>query len=241
MKNKISIFLNILFKSYGQIFFCNSAFLGFLFFIATFYNPVMALTGLIGACLATITGLFFYSESSPYLKAGLFGCNGALTGLAWGYYISINPVSIAILIVLSVFCSILTVILIDIFSRKYDLPVLSLAFVVSTLIGILAINGFNSDIIKVVHNSYTIESLLNIEKILDALFPMHFKIFLKVLGSTFFLGNLFTGLIFFLCILFYSRILAAFALIGYIVSAILSYGVIHANVAIFVPTHAAQR
>ncbi|MEK6645245.1 MAG: urea transporter [Candidatus Firestonebacteria bacterium] len=225
MKNKLSNFFNVLFKSYGQIFFCNSVLFGFLFFIATFYNPVMALTGLIGACIANITGLFFYSEESPYLKAGLFGCNGILTGLAWGHYISINPVSIAILIVLSIFCSILTVILIDMFARKYDLPVLSLAFVVSTLIGILAITGFNSDIIKVTHSSYTIESLLNIEKILDSLFPMQFKTFLKVLGSTFFLGNLFTGVIFFLCILFYSRILAMFALIGYLVSAILSYGV----------------
>ena len=218
-----ALFFNILFKSYGQIFFCNSAILGFLFFLATFYNPVMAFTGLIGGCLANLAGLFFHSDR-PYLKAGLFGCNGVLTGLAWGYYLGINPASIAVLCILSVFCGILAVIFIDIFTRKFDLPILSTVFVIITLIGIMAVYGFNPDTIEKVHNPYTIKPLVDIEKFLINLFPNELNTFFKVLGSTFFQGNVLTGLIFFLCILFYSRISALMACIGCFICALMSYG-----------------
>lgn len=222
MKNKVQSFFEILFKSYGQIFFCNSVSIGFLFFISTFYNPVMALTGFIGAVISNLAGLFFHSDRD-YLKAGLFGANGVLIGLAWGFYVDINITSISILVILSVFCSILAVVFIDILTRKYDLPILSIVFVITTWIGILSVYQFKSDVV-IPHLPCTIRLFVNIENILCKLFPVQLSDFFKVLGSTFFQVNVLSGLIFFLGILIYSRIAAFFSIVGFLISGIIAYG-----------------
>ncbi|MGE0494566.1 MAG: urea transporter [Vulcanimicrobiota bacterium] len=106
---------------YGQIFFCSKPVSGGLVLLASLLDPALGLFGLLGAVVATLWGM----RGRRGVEDGLYGCNGALTGLlvgwlSWPLWLGL-PVAVG--------CALVSAWLVDQLSLALgELPVLSLPF-----------------------------------------------------------------------------------------------------------------
>lgn len=208
-------------RGYAQIFFCNDPLVGLLFLVATFFNPVTAMLGLLGALCANIAGYIFSSRDALF-KSGLFGCNGAFIGLSWGMFLKINHHVVILLVLVSFLSSILVMVLSHLLSRNSDMPVLSIPFVLSAWLGLMVIGKF-SGILPDMGSKLPVTLVPQIEELLSSHLPTAIGHLFRSLGGTLFLRDIFSGTLFFAGIMIYSRISAFFAVLGISVHAIISF------------------
>lgn len=76
-------------RGYAQIYFCNHAGTGALFFVATaLLFPAGAAYALAGLLIGTVTA-YALRRDPGLIRMGLFGYNAALVGLAWAWFYSL--------------------------------------------------------------------------------------------------------------------------------------------------------
>jgi urea transporter len=121
-------------RGYAQIYFCNHPGTGALFVAATvLLFPVSACYALAGLFVATAVA-HALRQDPALIRAGLFGYNAALVGLAWAWFYSDTP---AVSVALFVIAAAATVPLVAAWLKTVDagrltFPALSVPFVVAT-------------------------------------------------------------------------------------------------------------
>ncbi|PIN86424.1 urea transporter [Candidatus Woesearchaeota archaeon CG10_big_fil_rev_8_21_14_0_10_44_13] len=212
-------FFKIILRGISQVMLQNNALTGALFLAGIFYNSwVMGVGALIGVFVSTFTA-FVLKYKKQDIRDGLYGFNGTLAGIALFFFFKINIFLVSLVILSSIFSSIIMN-----FMHKRRLYPFTLPFVLITWVSILIAKFFNlastqtSELVK--------ETGLNVLPSLS-----------MGLGQVMFQTSIITGIIFLIAILVNSRISAVYALIGssmgVLVSFLLSFPLNLVNTGIF--------
>jgi len=128
-------------RAYPQILFSDNIFLGIVLLLVSFIDVNAGLAGLIVALVANFSAMSFGLDSIK-IEKGLYAFNAVLAGLGIGMLYEQSLTLIIILIFAGLLCLALTVMSEGI-TAKYGLPFLSLPFLLTIWILILAIRGFS--------------------------------------------------------------------------------------------------
>ncbi|MBT3251256.1 MAG: peptidoglycan DD-metalloendopeptidase family protein [Candidatus Marinimicrobia bacterium] len=210
-------FFRICLKSYGIIAFSLHLIPSFILFTATFYNPVMGLMGLAGNIISNLTGKWLHPNKHVY-KAGIFGINGILFGIALTKYAELNYSIIVFLLIGAILTGLITFML-SVHFEKIDLPVLSIPFTFVFWMFIFIIGtGTEVDI-----SLTPIAFMKSIDLWIFNILPYWMFEYIKMFGSIFFQDNLISGFLVLTAIFLFSRISAFFGLWGGIIGMITYY------------------
>lgn len=197
-------YTQIIFRGIGQVMFQNNIYSGMLFLAGIFYNSwILGLAALFGTIIST-TAAIMLKYPHEDINNGLYGFNGALTGIAILFYFGFNPVTIVALIIGAVCSSLLM------HGIKKLIPPFTAPFVMVTwVLIILLLFVFHSKLIT------GVEVLSDKLSILTAT--------TNGFGQVMFQKNIVTGLFFLLAILINSRLFALYSLYASLLGLLLGW------------------
>jgi len=195
--------MEIILKPYSSLLFLNNKYIGLLLLLVTFINPSVAISGLF-ALISTIIFAEFIGLREEYLENGFYLYNSLLVGMGIGFLFSPTPISLFFILILAIFTFLVSFVLNRIFA-VYKIPILSLPFSLITIVAYLASLKY----------SHLFSNLINNHLIFDISIASYIDPFFRALGTIFFLSNVLVGMVIFLIILFFSRIMALMALVGF--------------------------
>jgi len=216
--------LNLVLRSYSQVFFSTSKVLAFFLLVISFFDYGAGLGGIIAVLIANILayGLGF---NSYYLKSGLYGFNALLVGLGIGLFYQPSIELFLLVAISAVTCFFLTIVFQGVLG-KYGLPFLSVPFLIS--IWIVALSGSSLTALNIsergiyVYNElYALggQAFVDFYDFLETSIGSSFiKIYFHSLGAIFFQSHLLAGIIIALGLIIYSRITFVLSVLGYSVA-----------------------
>lgn len=92
-------YIQTILRSLGQIMFQNNLYSGLLFLIGIFYNSFLLGLGALLGTLISISTAQLLKYSKEDIENGLYGFNGALTGIAVWYFFDFNATTFFVLII----------------------------------------------------------------------------------------------------------------------------------------------
>ncbi len=192
-------FLHQLAEGYAWVLLLPSARAGFALMLITFFSPALGLAGLIGASVSLLVARWMRAAEA---LAAVYVFNGLLTGLFLGAHYMLNAQFFALLILATIFASLMCSWLAAALWRFAALPVLSLPFVIAAWLANFAADSYAMLLPQVaVHNAA--------ENWAAA--------FSSSVGAIFSQPDAYLGAALFIVVLFTSRTLAFMALLGFAV------------------------
>jgi urea transporter len=226
--------VDALLRGIGQVMFQNNPLTGLLFLAGIFVNSAKfggsALLGLTAGTLAA----YVLGADRAVIRAGLFGFNGVLVGIALAFFLRFDLLLVVYIVVGAVVSTVVMMALVNLLSG-WDLPALTAPFVLVTWLLLAAVYQFahvrpGELIVPVpLDPQATVQTDLRdlptggpgagltAANLAQALF--------RGVGEVMFQDNLWTGLIFVIAILVNSRISAAFAVLGSAVGLVIALAV----------------
>lgn len=220
LKKTGNLFEGIL-NSYAILFFSNYKVFSFLLLAISFFNPVAGFCGFIAAFAAVFTANLM-GFNATQTKAGVFSFNALLMGIGFGSFFETSPVFFFLLIIASLFTLVLSVSLSGLLG-KYGLPFLSLPFIITFWMILLATKEF-SNLGLSQRNIYWINEmyaaggkpLLTLFNTIENIpIPKWLSTYFKALSAIFFQDNILAGFLLSLGLLLYSRIAFTLSLVGF--------------------------
>lgn len=213
--------------NHAILFFSTNKWLGVFLLVASFIHPVMGLCGVLGLFTANVFGRFI-GLNSETLRKGFHGFDAMLVSFGLAATYEVNATLIAFILCIGI-VSVLIGIFIQGILHKYQLPSLSIPFIVTAWILLSAATGMKTLVVR--HellyslNAVHPHSTNWLAKWLDVVhsfsvhylgwLPVFWKIYFKSLGALYFLPNLITGILMAIGILIYSRIAFTLSVIGF--------------------------
>jgi urea transporter len=193
-------------SAYSTVLFSGNLFLGFLIFCATLFNPPAAFMGMLGILFSNLLAMFLgvYEER---IRKGLYGFNGLLVGLSVSIYHQVDLNLIVILIAAIVLLVFVTISLEYILAYFFGLPVLSIPFVIVSIILYLSFYDYKGLENKQAYVFYYDQFFPEI--------PFYVMYYLKSLGGIFFQSSPWSGLCIALVLLISSRIVFFLSILGF--------------------------
>ncbi len=193
-------------SAYSTVLFSGKLSLGFLIFCATLFNPPAAITGLLGILLSNLLAMFLgvYEER---IKKGLYGFNGLLVGLSVSIYHQLDFNLIIILVAAIILLVFVTLSLEQILSYFFGLPVLSIPFVIVSIILYLSFYDYKGLENKAAY-------VFKYDEYFPEL-PFYIMYYLKSLGGIFFQSSPWSGLCIAIVLLISSRIIFFLSILGF--------------------------
>jgi len=185
-------------RSYAQILFSGSVWVGFLLFLATCVMPFSAAIGVLCTVSALLSARLFHLEPDEQHSGG-YGYNALLCGLGIGHHCGLSLGTLALAVACGVLCVLLSAAL-RASLGKLHLPMLSIPFVVVYHI-VLAVSG---------------PAGLDVPATTSTLLSTEGPALLRGLGALFFLPYPEVGALVLFAILFHSRIAAMLATTGFL-------------------------
>lgn len=221
LRNKVTIQLEGFLNSYSQIFFSDNRWLAFLLLMVSFIDPYAGMTGALAVIISNLTAqsLGFYSF---YIRKGYYGYNSLLVGLGFGLTFSPGP-AFYLLIFVAALLTLLFTITIQGFLFKYDLPYLSIPFLLGIWLLLLASGEFSALGLSE-RGVYTFNELFAIggKPLIDRvewfdslIRSQGIRTYLYAMGAIFFQYNLLAGILIALGLLIYSRIAFTLSVFGF--------------------------
>jgi len=211
---KSSNILVFILKSYSGILFLPNWQTGLIILLTTLLQPNLGISGLI-CILSSFIFARFLGIKDNFFELDYYIYNPLLVGLSVGYLFKLSLLTIFLIICLGILTFLLTYSLSSIFWNYLRLPVLSIPFVIISIIFYLASWRYSKlFVLNLYQKSQDIFSI----------FPIHvLNGFLSSLGIIFFQNIPLIGLIIFCAIFWKSRILAFLSLLGYFIGSFVSY------------------
>ena len=221
MKAKRQLYGDAVINSYAQLFFSNDRVLAVLLLVASFIDPFIGACGLF-SLIVTLLFADWLGLSPLYFRNGTYGFNSLMVGLAMGVYYQLDIHLLVMLVFISAFTLLLSVVIGTVLS-KYNIPSLSLPFLIGVWIILLSIRTFSAvhlseRSIYAINELYSIggAGLVNIyQQINNISLPPFIEVYIKSLGAIFFQYNLIAGALILMGLIFYSRIAFLLSLIGF--------------------------
>ncbi|OAQ20354.1 urea transporter [Thermosulfurimonas dismutans] len=206
--------IHSLLNSYSGILFISEPGAGLvLLALSTLMDPNLGLSGLI--CVLSAYGFArLIGLKEDFLRLDYYIYNPLLVGLSVGYYFRLDPLTLLFIILLGIFTFLLTYGLSSFLSYYLRLPVLSLPFVIGSLVATLASYHYSNLLVTSLKPTfhYSVGGL-----------PLWLEGFFRSLGAIFFMPHPLPGFIVFALILRFSRILALLAALGYFSGTLMAY------------------
>lgn len=194
--------------SYSEIFFLKGVLIGSVILGLTMLNPNLGVSGLFSILTAYAFARYVVGYQKEFLKSGHYTYNALLVGLSIGQLFEFSSLSALYIAIAAILTFLITVAMVDVMSRYFLLPVLSIPFVIVTSLIYLAAARFSN---LYVNELYATGHIL----ILDDFFPLWIQGLLKSMGAVIFMPSYFAGLVLLTLILVHSRILFFLAIGGY--------------------------
>ncbi len=221
MEKRIGNFVQTILNSYSQVFFSRSKIFALILMLVTFIDLYAGLAGLL-AIVTTAIVAYIIGFDDDNIQRGLYGFNSLLTALALGIWFAPGPV-LYLLIILSSVLTLLIAVTMQGVIGKYNLPYLSIPFIISAWVFVLAASnltylGLSERGIFTLNEMYTLGgsravSVYNWWNNLSL--PQGIRIYLLSLGAILFQYNLLAGLVIAVGLLFFSRIAFTLSLLGF--------------------------
>ncbi|HLP05211.1 MAG TPA: urea transporter [Paludibacter sp.] len=215
-------FLPGILNSYSIIFFSNNRLMASVLIMVSFFNFYAGLSGLFAVVLSIALGKALHLNETD-LRTGVYSFNALLTGLGMGTFFDPGLVFFSLLVIMTMFCLFISVSLGG-WLHKYNLPHLSIPFVISTWFLMLPASqfenlGLTQRSIYWLNEMYAVggKDLVDIFQSIDS-FPINklVDIYLRSLSSMFFQSNLVSGLCIALALVASSRILFSLSVVGFL-------------------------
>jgi len=209
LKNKIDYLFDSIFFSYAQILFSNRRYIGAVALLITFFNPLFGAFGLLGLLISNLTA-FLLKFDKEKIKSGFYGFNGILFGIAVPYYFEITFQIILIFIIFGIINFFITAILEHFLATAFNLPGLSLPFIITLYIFLVFISNYNTVFFAnaVTKNSFELFSTM----------PKFLQYYFRSISVIFFNDFILSGIFLSLAILVFSRVLFVISWIAYTIN-----------------------
>lgn len=219
--DQIKTFLKAISNSYSQIFFSDNIWFGLLLLAVTFLNPYAGIAGFFAVLLSNSLVLWIGYDRTLTAK-GVYGFNSLLTALGLGVTFE-QSWQLFIIIILATFLNILISLMLQGILSKYYLPFLSLPFLATLWMVILATRSFdalalNDKGIFALNELYKAggDVLVSIYEASQSIpLPVSLKAYFTSLGAIFFQFNLLAGILIAVGLFFFSRIAFSLSLLGF--------------------------
>ncbi|MCB1180251.1 MAG: urea transporter, partial [Leptospiraceae bacterium] len=206
--NVLKILFEATLKAYSTVLFSSSKWVGFFTLLATLFNLPTAITGFLGTLFSNLLALLL-GVHEDRIKKGLYGFNGLLVGLSISLYHIVDFNLIVMLFAAIALLIFITLALEHVLGHFFGLPVLSVPFVLVSIITYLAFFNYNGFTVKkpttFIYDSYFPE------------LPEYALFYIKSLGAIFFQSSPWSGLMVAIIILVFSRIAFLLSIIGFTV------------------------
>ncbi len=234
-KNKLNTILKGTINSYSQIFFSDNRIFGMILLFVSFFDIYAGLAGILSVLITNaLAKLLAFNEFN--IQEGRYGFNSLLVGLGIGLTYTPGIETLIVVVVASITTLLLTITL-EGFLGKYALPYLSIPFLISLWLVIIA--GRDLSALGLSERGiYTTNELYQLGgKMLTDLYnwfesiekPLFFKTYFLSLGAIFFQYNILAGIFIAIGILIYSRISFVLSLLGFS-TAFLFYKILGADI-----------
>lgn len=199
------LFIDSVLYSYAQIFFSNRRWFGAAALAATMLLPHAGLLALLGVIISnTIAALLKFDTEK--IKSGFYGFNGILVGAAAAYYFQVDLFLLALILIFIVITFFVTAVLENHLAVAFNLPGLSLPFVISIYIFIIFLSNYN--FISVVGAHQTDAGYFTF-------LPDAISYYFKSLALIIFQPNILSGIIIALALLIFSRVLFTLSIFAF--------------------------
>jgi urea transporter len=208
-------------NSYSQIFFSDKKIFSIILLLVSFADIYAGLAGIISVIVANVTAVLMGLDRNVSRK-GIYGYNSLLVGLSLGIFYSPGPVLFVLILLASIITLFISVSLQGVIG-KYNLPFLSVPFVLTAWIMTLATR--NMTFLTVSERGiFTINELyiLGGEPFVrlyewwnNIAFLKPLKVYFISLGAILFQYNVLSGLILAMGLLYNSRISFTLSLLGF--------------------------
>ncbi len=243
MNDHIKSFTKGVSGSYSQIFFSDNIWFGWLLLAVTFLNPYAGIAGLFAVLLSNSLALWLGYDRTLTAK-GVYGFNSLLTALGLGVTFE-QSWQLFIIVMLATFLNLLISLSLQGILSKYYLPFLSLPFLITLWIVILATRSFdaltlNEKGIFALNELYKTggDALVKLYEASQSIpLPVSLKAYFASLGAIFFQFNLIAGILIAAGLFFFSRIAFTLSLLGFY-SAWLFYQLLGIDMSIFIYNYA---
>ncbi len=206
--------------SYSEIFFARNRLVGLLILVATMIRPAfnggpgilhgitLGMIGLLSILLANGLALILNLHRDT-VREGFLGYNALLVGLAIPAMFEFTPVLPIVLVLSIVAVVFLTAALRNAIGYQFNLPVLSVPFLLVTYFAIAS-----SPVFDTLHRNF--DWIIDADQV--AWLPDMIEFYLRSLGAIFFVPNVVSGLLIFIAILIFSRYAILLSWLGYFIS-----------------------
>jgi urea transporter len=207
--SRVTEWVDAILLSYASIIFSRRRDIGVILVVATFNEPALGLTGIVGVILS-LTFARIIGFAPELWRSGFLSFNALLGSLGVAFLYTFTwqtaPIYLCLLFIVSITSVVLTVSLNGIFRNYLSLPILSWPFVLVAM-GLCFATAFITG-----HSlNPPIRSVLFIDPVW---LPEIGTFFLRALGNLFFQNNVWAGLLIALAILLESRISFLLSFVG---------------------------
>ena len=140
--NKLTLYKESIVNSYGQVFFSNHPWFGYLLLLASFLNLFIGFSGLLAGVISVLLADWM-GFNKELLRSGLYTFNSIMVGFIVGAFFKFNIPFFGILILGAVFTTLISVWLSAFFSA-YFIPFLSIPFILGVWTVLLGAGGFRA-------------------------------------------------------------------------------------------------
>jgi urea transporter len=228
LKKHLQYYLNAALNSYAILFFSQNKILGAILFVVSMFNFSAGLSGLIclTGSLILVSSLGFNREK---IKLGVYSFNSLLLGIGFGTFFNFNLTFWLWLAAACLLCIVLSVNLVS-FLGKYGLPTLSIPFVITFWIVLVAADGYSGMGLMQKSSSLIFE--------LNTSAPSHFTrfchffdnlklsayllLFFRSVSAVLFQNSVLAGILISIGVFIHSRIGFSLLLIGFIAACLVN-------------------
>ncbi len=137
----MQIFLDSILYSYAQIFFSNRKWFGAGALLISFFDPAVGAMGLLGVILSNAFALYLKFDKEK-IRNGFYGFNGILIGAAIAFFFQLTPFLIGMAVIFIFLSFFLAASLENLMANLFNLPGLSLPFILTLYVFLVIIVNF---------------------------------------------------------------------------------------------------
>ncbi|GJQ63189.1 MAG: hypothetical protein SCALA702_22420 [Melioribacteraceae bacterium] len=201
----MKFFIDSILFSYSQIFFSNRRWFGLIAILATFLAPAIGAMALFGVIISNLVALFLKFDKDK-IFAGIYGFNGLLFGAGAAFYFDLTPFMIFLVVIFIIMTFFLSAVLENFFAQVFNLPGLSLPFVLSLYIFLIFLTNYDDVFYRSI--SFANSDIL-------AFLPVTLQEFFKAFGIIFFQTSIISGVLLVIAVLLFSRVMFVNSIVAF--------------------------
>lgn len=196
-ENDISFLQDSVLFAYAQIFFSNKLWFGFAVLLATFITPQFGVLSLLGVIICNLLAVLLKFDREK-IRTGFYGFNGILFGSATAFYFNLNDQLLYLVPIFIIITFFVSVILEHHLAAAFNLPGLSLPFILTVYIFVIFLSNYNN-----VETS----SITSMKDNLEGVLPIEAEEYFKTFALIIFQPKIAVGIILAIAVLFFSRVM----------------------------------